>query len=366
MHRVTRRVPIPALALLLSVLLLAAGAAAAPAPDGPRLAVVRWTVEPSTEELRSEILTLGPGKAPLGLVRGTDRAFGRSRPLVDFFSPISWAADGSWLAFTGVIAFRNEDDHEPVRRVFVVRPDGTGLRPIRGTNGAQGPIVSPDGRTIAFTRSVEREVSTRVGGKLRKGGFDGSSIWTVDLASGKQRQLTPWREGLHYVASSFSPDGLTLLATYDDPLLTHESQPVALQLDGGGQRRISDDGLQPVYSPDGSRIALVRYVQESGEDGGEDTELFVLNADGTDLRRLTRTPGRYEAFPSWDPSGERLAYIRFSASEAEAADFGLGDAVMQVNADGSCPTRLASARRAAFYALAWQPGAGREAGRIEC
>ena len=362
----TRRVPRRGFAIVALALLGIVGAAGAAAPDGPRLAVVRWTVEPSRDELRTEILSLGPGRAPLGLVRGTDRGLGRSRPLVAFFSPISWAPDGSRLAFTGVVAFRNEDDHEPVRRVFVVRPDGTGLRPLHGTNGAQGPVFSPDGQTIAFTRSIEREVPTRVGGKLRKRGFDGSSIWTVDLATGRQRQLTPWREGLRYVASSFSPDGSTLLASYDDPLLTRESQPVALRLDGGGQRRIFDDGFQPVYSPDGSRIALVRYVQEYGEDRGEDTELFVLDSDGTDLHRLTRTPGRSEIYPSWDPSGERLAYVRFSAAQTEAAAFGLGDALMQVNADGSCPTRLSSSPRAAFYTPAWQPGAGRGAGRIEC
>jgi Tol biopolymer transport system component len=363
---VTRRVAISALALSVGVLLLAVGAAGAAAPDGPRLAAVRWTVEPSRDETRMEILTLGPGRASTSLIRGAERAFGPSRPLVEFFSPISWAPDGSRLAFTGVVAFRNDDDHEPVRRVFVVRSDGAGLHPIDGTNGAQAPLFSPDGRTIAFTRSIEREVPTRVGGKLRKEGFAGSSIWTVDLAGGRQRQLTPWREGLHYVASSFSPDGSTLLATFHDRLLTHESQPVALQVDSGARRPIFDDGFHPVYSPDGSRIALVRRVEEYGEDREEDTELFVLDADGTGLRRLTRTPGRYELYPSWDPSGERLAYIRFSAAETEAAAFGFGNALMQVNADGSCPTRLASAPRTAFYAPAWQPGAGREAGRIEC
>ena len=362
----TRRVPRWGFAIVTLALLGIAGAAGAAAPDGPRLAVARWTFEPSSKETRTEILSLGPGSAPLTLVRATGRGFGRSRPLVEFFSPISWAPDGSLLSFTGIVGFRDDDDHEPVRRIFLVRPDGSGLRAVPGSNGAQGPVFSPDGQTIAFTRSIEREVPTMVGGKLRKRGFDGSSIWTVDLASGKQRQLTPWREELHYVASSFSPDGSMLLATHDDPRLINESQPVALRLDGGGQRRIFDDGFQPVYSPDGSRIALVRYVEEFGEDGGEDTELFVLNADGTGLRRVTRTPGRAELNPSWDPSGERLAYIRFSAAGTEVAAFGIGNALMQINADGSCPTRVASAHLAALYAPAWQPGPGREAGRIEC
>jgi TolB protein len=360
---VTRRLPKWALALLVAVLATTVGAAAAEAPVGPRLAVVRLTATPP----RMEILTLGPGKAPLRLAGGRfDDEVDRPRPMVDFFSPISWAPDGGALAFTGIVAFRSDDDHEPVRRIFLVRPDGSGLRVVPKSRGAQGPIFSPDGHTIAFTRRVEREVTTRVGGKLRKGGFEGSSVWTIDIASGRQRQLTPWREGLDYAAASFSPDGSTLLATYEDDLLVSEAQPVALRLDGSAQRRILDDGSYPVYSPDGSKIALVRRIHEYGEEPAEGSDLFVVDADGTDLRRLTRTPGRSELFPSWDPSGQRLAYVRLSAAPTEAAGLGLGDALMQVNADGTCPTRIAGAPRAAFYTPAWQPGSGREAGRIEC
>jgi hypothetical protein len=39
---------------------------------------------------------------------------------------------------------------------------------------------------------------------------------------------------------------------------------------------------------------------------------------------------------------------------------------MQINADGTCPTKLLSSPRAKFFAPAWQPGSGREAGRIAC
>jgi len=92
----------------------------------------------------------------------------------------------------------------------------------------------------------------------------------------------------------------------------------------------------------------------------------VIGADGTGARRITRTPRHHEFFPSWDPSGERLAYIRFSAARTEAAGFGLGDALMQINADGSCQTKVISGRHTAFYVPTWQPGRGRHAGRIEC
>ena len=121
-----------------------------------------------------------------------------------------------------------------------------------------------------------------------------------------------------------------------------------------------------MYSPDGTKIALVRRVDGYGRSEGEDTDLYVINADGTGLRRLTRTPGQPELWPSWDPSGQRLAYVRLPLVRSEDAIFGYGNALMEINADGTCQTRAFSPRPSLSFSLAWQPGPGREAGRIEC
>lgn len=340
-------------------LLLAAGVAMAAMPEGPRLVIVKLTPKPP----RVELLTVNQsGGAPLRLAGGG----WRSRRLPYFFSPLSWSPGGGMVAFSGIVGYRRGADPEPLLRLFTVRADGSGLRVIHGTSGASGPVFSPDGHTVAFTRSVERQAPTTVGGKPREEGFDGASIWTVDLFTGAQRQLTPWRDGLEYIASSFSPDGSTLLATHEDHLLLNEPEPVALELDGSGSRRLFEDGSSPVYSPDGSQIVMVRRTVAYGEDRGENADLYVIRADGTDARRITHTPGHLELFPSWDPSGERLAYVRFSAVKTESGIYGFGDALMQVNADGTCRTKVASTPRTAFYMPAWQPGPGREAGRIEC
>jgi Tol biopolymer transport system component len=343
---------------VLVLLLWAASTAMAAAPAGPRLAVFKLSAKPA----QFGLLNVNPrGGDPLRLAGGGRNA----RPFLDFLSPVSWSADGGRVAFSGIVGFQKGDDHEPIRRIFTVGADGRGLRPIRGTNGATGPVLSPDGRTVAFTRTVDRETPTTVGGKAREE-FHGSSIWTADLLTGAQRQLTPWRDGLYYTASSFSPDGATLLATHEDDELLNEPQPAALAIDGSGSRRIFNDGFSPVYSPDGSRVALVRRVEEYGEDQGESTDLFVVDADGTGIRRLTRTPGLTELSPSWDPSGERLVYVRLPIARSEEAFFGFRTVLMQVNADGSCQAKVVSAARTFFFMPAWQPGPGRGAGRIEC
>jgi len=355
MRRVIRR----ALGVGALALLLAASTVTAAAPEGPRLAAVRITG--TAHQFRIELVTVGQGGGhPLRLMGGGSR----SRPWpYYFFSSLSWSPDGERLAFSGIVGVHRGDNHELRLKLFTVRADGSGLHAIRGTRGASNPVYSPDGHTIAFTRSIDRDEPTTVGGKQRKYGFSGASIWTVDLPTGVQRQLTPWRDGLKYIASSFSPDGSTLLATHEDSRLLNESEPVALQLDGGGSKRLLEDGSSPVYSPDGSEIALIRHTVEyldSGERPGSD--LYVIDTGGTGVRRLTHTPHLFESTPSWDPSGERLAYERFGVIGEGIGSFGS----MQVNADGTCASKMFSAPRAIFLAPAWQPGPGREAGRIEC
>jgi hypothetical protein len=61
-----------------------------------------------------------------------------------------------------------------------------------------------------------------------------------------------------------------------------------------------------------------------------------------------------------------LAFIRLARPLTERTVFGFGDAVMEINADGSCPTKILSAPGVAFLSPVWQPGPGREAGPIVC
>ena len=53
----------------------------------------------------------------------------------------------------------------------------------------------------------------------------------------------------------------------------------------------------PVFSPDGSRIAFM-----SMRDGN--SELYVMNRDGSGVRRLTNNPA-IDITPTWSPTGTR-------------------------------------------------------------
>jgi TolB protein len=98
----------------------------------------------------------------------------------------------------------------------------------------------------------------------------------------------------------------------------------------------TDDALEPVWSPDGSRIAFL----------GHNDELFVMNADGTHRRLVTRGAGwiRGADRPTWSPDGRRLVF----AADLDA----LAHALYTVNADGTGLRRL---HRASGTDPAWSP-----------
>ena len=81
----------------------------------------------------------------------------------------------------------------------------------------------------------------------------------------------------------------------------------------------------PIWSPDGSQIAFY-----SDRDGDEN--IYVMNADGSDLRKLT-TSELDDLNPDWSPDGERLVYARRDNSTRRENRY----SISFVNSDGSNP-----------------------------
>jgi Tol biopolymer transport system component len=353
------------------ILVGALGAAAAPVAraDGPRMA---FTVLSAKPELFA-ILSTDAAGADQQIVAGGGR---RVRPLPYPFSPPAWSPDGNLIAFSGITD--NRTGARPVPKIFVVQP-GNGLPvAIAGTEDGADPVFAPDGATIAFARV--RIGSTAIAGHSagRKAGrYRSVSTWTIGVDGGNPRQLTPWHNGLEAFPSSYSPDGGTLAISRRRGR-SSETDAAALRLDGSGTTLLARAAADPVFSPDGSTIAFVRDHEHSSRHpakgakataGVETTsDLFTMNADGSGSKRLTDTPGEIETSPSWDPSGQRLAYNQYDAVAVHQEElfFGFGDAIMEVNADGSCRTKVLSIPSQALFGPRWQPGPGRDAGRIDC
>jgi TolB protein len=350
------------LGLALSIALaVSATFSAAAVPDGPRLAIIRDFPYPKS---LTEIATVNAvGGALQTVAKDEDpKTVGivGSHPA---FSP-----DGSLIAFAGSAV---EAGRELSQVVSVVGADGTGLRALRGTFPTEAePIFAPDGHTIAFaTLKV-------VNGPLDR---DGASVFlgirSVDIEDGSQRMVTPWRpwgKGAVLYPSSYSPDGSTLAVTAWPFNGSTRARAVAVRLDGSGSTLLAKNAKEPVYSPDGSRIAFVRvhthvkHLPDRRKRTIIRKDLYVMRVDGSGLTRLTRSPRLLEEWPSWDPSGKRIAFNSYRPGPG-LLRLPTDTSVMQVNADGTCLTKvLASRFRESLGGAAWQPGPGREAGPIEC
>ncbi len=88
--------------------------------------------------------------------------------------------------------------------------------------------------------------------------------------------------------------------------------------DGSGQRWLTLSAAgRPAWSPDGGRIAF-ETLRHAGSRACSDNspspdacnwEIYVMNADGSGQRRLTRSPG-LDRYPAWSPDGRKLLFHR--------------------------------------------------------
>ena len=106
----------------------------------------------------------------------------------------------------------------------------------------------------------------------------------------------------------------------------------------------SNPNWSPVIDP--TPIAAGRIAFGSDRDGNE--EIYLMNADGSGLIRLTDDPGR-DGNPSWSPDGERIAFHSNRDGNWN---------VYVMNADGSGVTRLTD-NSAGGSSPSWSPDGGR-------
>lgn len=285
----------------------------------------------------------------------------------------SWSGDGEWVAFIAEPTPPvGESTEVPGRlRVYMARSDGTDLHAVPGTRGARQVVLSPDGRSVAF--DVWQESVHVSANKMRSTHtFIGAPTWIVPAAGGHRERVAPFVRHGWVVPSSFSPDGSLLDVTVIPP---HAEEAVdTIDLATGATRRIESEAGEAAFSPDGSQIAFTSYRDHESVPGADwpeaTSELYVANADGTDPRRITETPGSEETAPSWDPSGHRLGYLRTPGGPLEF--LGFKGEVMESNADGSCPVEVATPRElrpgseVAVQPPVWWPGAERGVGPLVC
>ena len=203
----------------------------------------------------------------------------------------TWFPDGSAIAYSS-----QRGDRWSVWKV-----PRLGGSPLLVVADGEDPAISPDGRTIAFARSV-------AGGFLR--------IAVAPVGSPQQsRLLTGDGDGVyHHRRPAWSRDGATIC--YHD-----QNDLWLVPAAGGGARRLTADDApdyDPVWSPSGRWVYFASERQQTHA-------IWRVRVNNGELSRVTMGSGR-ERWPTLAPSGGLLAY----STLAERVSLELVDTATQV------------------------------------
>ena len=196
----------------------------------------------------------------------------------------NWSEGPAWSPSGDLIVFTSADPDPARTGLYVVHPDGTGLRQVTAVPTGPGrstfhasPRFSPDGRSLVYT--VARS------GQDVPGGYRGEvkALFVAGVDGSKPRQITPW--GINSDDPDWSPDGKQIVFETIIDHLGHTNRLMLVDADGSNLHALTADhgttgvgnfgalrieqSFNPVWSPDGLTILFSHFELT-------DTGQFVL------------------------------------------------------------------------------------------
>ncbi len=278
---------------------------------------------------------------------------GPARKVSDFPArlQLSWSPDGRWLA--AAKALSGSEPPGGIYLISIATGEARAVTSPKPNAFDMSPSFSPDGRELAYVScegpytlpSCDLYVLPLDSGLAPKGAArrltqqrmesaglawarDGRSIvydglWRVRADGGAPPERVETAAGGRFPSTASGRDRLAFVRQVGDPDIYR------LPLGGSPTPIVQSTAkeLQPQYSPDGRRVALT-----STRAGGSGSEIWLADADGQNLTRLTRGPGRSQGWPGWSPDGRSIVFD-------SVAEDGNRD-VWNINVDGSGLRRI--------------------------
>lgn len=267
----------------------------------------------------------------------------------------AYSPDGSKIAFERALISDSGFDVQ----IYTMNADGSNLIRLTDTHDSINgqpvinslPAWSPDGKRIAFVRGhVESDADNFV--------LAFYAVYTMDADGTNVQKLTD--DDLANEFPAWSPDGAHIAYSSNcnhtniTPI-TCRSDVYVMNADGSNKTNITRNGssnLSPSWSPDGKKLVFASAAAFSFQEPSA-INIFVINADGTGLNRLTASPDGTTRFignvaPQWSPDGKKIAFISDREGNPD---------IYIMNADGSSQTRITNTISDNGYAsaLSWQP-----------
>jgi TolB protein len=252
--------------------------------------------------------------------RGAERAL--SIPIeithAQNFDP-SPSPDGKRLVYISVISGKEQ--------LFVMNVDGSNsVQLTRDDADHEDPAWSPDGTRIAFV--------------LIAGGHNRIALMNID-GSNVEVLTPPEQNTIH---PNWSADSKTIIYCTNDDLQPPKKNTAEIYSIDIATKKVSPiitGGINTYgsWSPDMRQIVFRKII------GEENSEVYLANSDGSNLRNLTNNPF-FDGWPAWSPDGKQIAF----ASNRR----GHGYQIFLMNADGS-NVRLVANTEGRGTAPRWSP-----------
>ncbi len=270
---------------------------------------------------------------------------------------------GPAIGSGGRIAFLSRGKGN-INDIYIMNPDGSDLVKLARWIPSQMPyhnIWSADGKTLACIDSDN----------------DTGRTWlsVVDTNGQDRRRLMDITD-LKMESMALSPNGKTVVLSLDSTRVTKIETPMgntvhveitsepdmdlfAVDVEIGELKRLTDtSGVMekwPSHSPDGKQIAFVGRIDTETEKNVP-RDVFIMDADGSDRRLLAHhTEGEFVFNPDfrWSPDGSRIAYALYNYSISDSEHF---TDIFVIDVKEGSLTNLTNTPYVIDSEPAWSPG----------